>query len=103
MQNCGMHVYPPRPPRIECVRPAFVNTGEGMFMTCLIRNISARGACISPLNQYPPSDEFELEDKFTLERWTARVVWRSVDRMGLRLFGDTPRVYLNRSRSIGRK
>ncbi len=58
-------------------------------MKCQIKDMSHGGACIAPIGGYPPSDQFEVEDVFTSERWQAQVVWRGVGRFGVRLTGKT--------------
>ena len=80
-----------------------VTFDDGPRFTCLIRNISTRGACITPIGGYPVLDTFELEDKFTLERWEAEVVWRGTDRTGLRLFGKTPSIVPSSAIGFGRR
>ncbi len=98
-----MQTYPPRPPRLVCVRPAFIDLHDGHHFTCLIRNVSMRGACITPIGGYPILDTFELEDEFTLERWKAEVVWRGTDRAGVRLLGKAPLVMRGKAIGFGRR
>lgn len=98
-----MQTYPSRPPRLDAARPAKVVLGDKGDISCIIRNISARGACITPLSQYLSDNEFMLQDKFTHERWKARVIWRGVGRIGLELIGVTPSVVSAKHRSFGRR
>jgi hypothetical protein len=99
----GMAQYPPRPPRIDCTRPALVNLEGGHHLSCLIRNISGEGACISVLSSYVSAQSFELEDKFTQERWHAEVIWRGAGRTGLRLHGRVPSVLQPKGANFGRR
>jgi hypothetical protein len=87
-----MPTYPYRPPRNIVVRPALVSLENGQWLSCLIRNVSGRGACISMVNAAPWTDRFELQDKFTRERWQAEVRWHGPNRMGLRLYGPAPSI-----------
>ncbi|HYD15211.1 MAG TPA: PilZ domain-containing protein [Hyphomicrobium sp.] len=98
-----MAQYPPRPPRVECTRPATVSIDGGQDLSCLIRNISGRGACISVLSSYLNAETFELEDKFTLERWRAEVIWRGVGRTGVKLHGAVPSVMYPKSKTFGKR
>ncbi len=81
---------PYRPPRHDVVRPALVILESGQRLSCLIRNISRRGACISMVNADTYAARFDLTDKFTREQWQAEVRWHGADRIGLRLFGSPP-------------
>jgi hypothetical protein len=85
-----MATFPYRPPRHDVVRPALVILESGQRLSCLIRNISRRGACISMVNADTYAARFDLTDKFTREQWQAEVRWHGSDRIGLRLFGSTP-------------
>lgn len=88
-----------RQPRLQCLRPAVI-TCDGTSISCVIRDISLRGACIGIVNEYPRSNAFWLEDKFTAQRWYAAVVWRDHSLLGVQLFGKPP-VFLLKQMGFG--
>lgn len=87
-----MATFPYRPPRSQVVRPALVVLDNGQRLSCLIHNISRRGACVSMINADIYADRFDLTDKFTREQWQAEVRWHAPDRVGLKLYGPPPSI-----------
>lgn len=59
-------------------------------LDCVIRNISATGACVEVVNQKSIPDEFELVITQDNAVRRCRVVWRAGNRIGVQFFHSEP-------------
>ena len=59
-------------------------------LDCVVRNISATGACVEVVSQKSVPDEFELVVTKDNSIRRCRVVWRAGNRIGVQFFHPEP-------------
>jgi hypothetical protein len=52
-------------------------------ITCMVRNLSEKGACLEVASPVGIPDEFALSVDYSEARQRCRVTWRSADRIGV--------------------
>lgn len=70
-------------PRVRTLKGGSIIFGVGSTVDCIVRNLSATGACLEIASPVGIPDEFELQIKPDSTKRDCRVVWRSANRIGL--------------------
>jgi len=52
-------------------------------VSCTVKNLSSRGACLSVASTYRLPDTFDLTFEHGRSRRVCRVIWRTYDKMGV--------------------
>lgn len=69
--------------RVSLDRPGRVDAGEGRSHACIVRDISATGACLLLPEAGSVPETFDLSLDPGGDRWACRVIWRRLGEVGV--------------------
>jgi hypothetical protein len=76
--------------RLRTLKGGSILFGLAPAIDCVVRNLSATGACLAVPNPAAIPEQFDLLIKPELLKRHCRVAWRTADRIGIR-FVEPPR------------
>ena len=71
-------------PRRHVLKTAHIIVSQSLAFDCAVRNITTKGALIRVRSVSGIPDQFDLTVDPSDERQACRVIWRSVDELGVR-------------------
>ncbi len=69
--------------RTRVLRNARIILDRSPMISCTVKDLSSRGACLSVASTYRLPDSFELTFEHGRSRRSCRVIWRTQDKLGV--------------------